>query len=87
MLKHPVSTRYISILAISVLFCSCGSRQPQTEQTAPVAVTATPEVNDPLPSYSQDIQSSVKSLELHPGDKTLLPVTLHNTGTSLYGHP
>jgi hypothetical protein len=76
-----VNTRLFSVLVFVVLLSSCGSRQPQTENTA--AVTNTGEVNTPLSSFSQDIQSQVKSLNLGRGEKTLVPITLRNTGTSI----
>ena len=36
--------------------------------------------NSPLPSFSEDIQSSVKSLSLRHAETTMVPVTLRNTG-------
>jgi hypothetical protein len=36
--------------------------------------------NSPLPSFSEDIQSSVKSLSLRPTQTTLVPITLRNPG-------
>jgi hypothetical protein len=38
------------------------------------------EVNAPLPSYSEDIRSSVKLLTLRRAERTLVPLTLRNTG-------
>jgi len=40
--------------------------------------------NLPLPSFSEDVQSSVKSLSLHRAETTLVPVTLRNTGPALW---
>jgi hypothetical protein len=41
-------------------------------------------VNSPLPSFSEDIQSSVKSLSLHPAETTIVPIILRNTGPVLW---
>ena len=38
------------------------------------------EVNAPLPSYSEDLRSSVKLLTLRRAERTLVPLTLRNTG-------
>jgi hypothetical protein len=42
------------------------------------------EVNAPLSSFSEDIQSSVKSLELRPAERTSVPITLRNPGPALW---
>ena len=45
---------------------------------------ATVAVDSPLPSFSEDIQSSVKSLGMHHAETTLVPITLRNTGPALW---
>jgi hypothetical protein len=40
-------------------------------------------MNTALSSFSEDIQSSVKSLALRPAEKTLVPITLRNTEPSV----
>lgn len=72
--------RILSLFVAAVLLCSCSSRQAQTGQTSDSAA----EVNTPLTSFSQDITSSVKSLELRPSGTTLVPVTLHNPGPAVW---
>ena len=81
MRNDQLRPRSISGLVFAVLLSSCGSRQPQTEQTLPV--TQSTEMNAPLSSFSEDIQSPVKSLALRPGEITLVPITLRNTDTSV----
>jgi len=66
----------------AVLLWSCSSKQPEKEQAT--SATATGEINAALPSYSEDIQSSVKSLDLRTGETTQVPVTLKNTGPALW---
>lgn len=44
----------------------------------------TVEVNIPLTAFSEDIESVVKSLELKPAETTLVPITLRNTGPTLW---
>jgi hypothetical protein len=41
-------------------------------------------VNAPLPSFSEDIQSPVKLLDLRPEQRTLVPITLRNSGPALW---
>jgi hypothetical protein len=53
-----------------------GTRILIYKRGAEVRVTA------PLTSFSEDIQTAVKSLALRPGERTLVPVTLRNTGPS-----
>ena len=40
-------------------------------------------VDSALPSFSEDIQSSVKSLTLNHAETTIVPITLRNTGSAL----
>ncbi len=76
---QPMLTRFAFLIIIPVaLLCSCGSKQPEKEQAA--SASATGEINAALPSYSEDIQSSVKSLDLRTGETTQVPVTVKNTG-------
>jgi hypothetical protein len=73
---------FFAALVFAVVLSSCGSRKEPTEQASPVAETN--DVNGPLASFSEDIQSSVKSLSLRPAESTLVPVTLRNTGPVLW---
>ena len=57
-------------------------KQSEKEQATPA--TAAAEVNAPLPGYLEDIQSSVKSLDLRTRETTLVPVTVKNTGPVLW---
>jgi hypothetical protein len=75
-----LAMRFVPTLVLAVALCSCGSRQPQAE-TASVSKDSSA-LDAPLPSFSQDLQSSMKSLGLARGEKTLVPVTLHNTATT-----
>jgi hypothetical protein len=76
-------TRFVFLTIIPVvLLWSCGSKQPEKEQAA--SATGTAEVNAALSSYSEDIQSPVKSLDLRTGETTQVPVTLKNTGSVLW---
>ena len=77
--KFP-SMAILPFLSLTFLLCSCGSRQPQAETSA---VSAT-EVNEPFASFSEDLQSSVKSLEFRPGQSMVVPVTLRNTGSTTW---
>jgi hypothetical protein len=77
-----VTTRSFSALVFAVLVCSCGSKQPQTEQKSSAAEV--PDSTARLSSYSEDIQSPTKSLSLRPAESTLVPVTLRNTGPVLW---
>ncbi len=67
-------TRFVFLTIIPVvLLWSCGSKQAEKEQAA--SVIATGQINSALPSYSEDIQSSVKSLDLRIGEITQVPVS------------
>jgi hypothetical protein len=44
------------------------------------------DVNVPLTLFSEGIDSSVKMLDLRPGEKTSFPVVLRNTGPSLWSN-
>jgi hypothetical protein len=66
----------------AVLLCSCGSKEPEKEQAA--SATGTAEVNAALSSYSEDIQSTVKSLDLRAAETTQVPITLKNTGPAVW---
>jgi hypothetical protein len=76
-------TRFIPLIIIPVvLLWSCGSKQPEREQAT--SATATGEINAALPSYSEDIQSPIKSLDLRTGETTQVPVTVKNTGSAMW---
>jgi hypothetical protein len=76
-------TRFVFLTIVPlVLLWSCGSKQAEKEQDA--SVMATGQINAALPSYSEDIQSSVKSLDLRIGEITQVPVTLKNTGPAVW---
>jgi hypothetical protein len=81
-LDQTVKALFGVALAFAVALCSCGARSPQTEQTSPATETA--EVNSPFTSFTQDIQTSVKSLKLRPAEQTFVSVTLRNTSSVLW---
>jgi len=75
--------RFLFLTIIPLVFLwSCGSKQAEREQAA--ATMSTGLINTKLPSYSEDIQSSVKSLDLRTGETTLVPITLKNTGPAVW---
>lgn len=74
----------ISVLVFVILLSSCGPGQRSAEQASPAAAASGADVDTPFTTFSQDIQSSEKSLELHPEQTTSVPIVLHNTGTSLW---
>jgi hypothetical protein len=71
----------ISVVCITfsaTLFVSCGSSGP--EQSAGSAnAGAAVEMNAPLRSFSEDIQSPLKSLEMKPSEQVFVPITVRNT--------
>jgi hypothetical protein len=76
-----LAKRLVATTVVALALCACSSRQPQAESAS--AESSSPKeaspLDAPLPSFSQDIQSTVKSLSLKRGEKTLVPITIHNT--------
>jgi hypothetical protein len=60
------------------------SGQTLAPSTASASTSDSAEVNTPFTSFSQDIRSSTKSLDLQPGETIFLPVTIRNTSSSLW---
>ncbi len=61
-----------------------GTRVLIYKETADVtALRKTLALDSPLPSFSEDIRSSVKSLTLDHAETTIIPITVRNTGPAL----
>jgi hypothetical protein len=65
---------------VFAFMCSCGRSAPKQEAVESIARVKPEEMNAPLRTFSQQITSSVKSLQLKPSESTAVPITIRNTG-------
>jgi hypothetical protein len=76
----------VIVACVGVLTFGCSqSPAPAAKEAAPAAVQPAGLQSDTkLPTFAQDISTTVKTLTLKTGQTIKIPVTVHNTGTEAW---
>lgn len=70
---------------LSIVVAGCGSSPTPAAKEAAAPAPSRPGFTDnKLPSFAQEITTTVKRLTLKPGETTKIPVTVRNTGSETW---